>query len=48
MEQGADTQEKHHLIKEEEYESIKETRDKLILAGYLRHPKLQSIYKEQL
>jgi hypothetical protein len=26
--------------KEEEYESNKETRDKFILAGYLRHPKL--------
>jgi hypothetical protein len=39
MEQGADSQEKHHLI-EEEYELNKETRDKFILAGYLRHPRL--------
>jgi hypothetical protein len=39
-EQDADLREKHCSIKEEEYESNKETRDKFILAGYLRYPKL--------
>jgi hypothetical protein len=40
MEQGADLQDKYHLIKEEEYELNKETSDKFVLAGYLRHPRL--------
>jgi hypothetical protein len=40
MEQEADLQEKYHLIKEKEYKSNKEIRDKFILAGYLRHPRL--------
>jgi hypothetical protein len=40
MEQGADLQEKYHLIKGKEYNSNKELRDKFVLAGYLRHPRL--------
>jgi hypothetical protein len=40
MEQGADLQEKYHSIKEKEYKSNKEIRDKFILAGYLRHSRL--------
>jgi hypothetical protein len=40
MEQGADLQEKYHSIKGKEYNSNKEIRDKFILAGYLRHPRL--------
>jgi hypothetical protein len=40
MEQGADLQEKYCLIKEEEYELNKEIRDKFVLVGYLRHPRL--------
>jgi hypothetical protein len=38
--QDTDSQEKYYSIKEEEYELNKETRDKSVLAGYLRHPKL--------
>jgi hypothetical protein len=40
MEQGADSQEKYHVIKEKEYKSNKEIRDKFVLAGYLRHLRL--------
>jgi hypothetical protein len=40
MEQGADLQEKYHLIKEEQYELNKKIRDKFVLVGYLRHPRL--------
>jgi hypothetical protein len=40
MEQEADLREKYHLIKEREYNSNKEIRDKFVLVGYLRHPRL--------
>jgi hypothetical protein len=40
MEQGADLQEKYCLIKGKEYNLNKEIREKFILAGYLRHPRL--------
>jgi hypothetical protein len=40
MEQGADLREKYHSIKEKEYKLNKEIRDKFILVGYLRHPRL--------
>jgi hypothetical protein len=40
MEQGADLQEKYCSIKEKEYKSNKEIRDKFVLVGYLRHPRL--------
>jgi hypothetical protein len=40
MEQGADLREKYCSIKGKEYNSNKEIRDKFVLAGYLRHPRL--------
>jgi hypothetical protein len=40
MEQGADSREKYRLIKEKEYNLNKEIRDKFVLVGYLRHPRL--------
>jgi hypothetical protein len=40
MEQGADLREKYRSIKEKEYKSNKEIRDKFVLVGYLRHPRL--------
>jgi hypothetical protein len=40
MEQGADLREKHRLIKEKEYKLNKEIRDKFVLVGYLRYPRL--------
>jgi hypothetical protein len=40
MEQGADLQEKYHLIKGKEHNLNKELRDKFVLVGYLRHPRL--------
>jgi hypothetical protein len=40
MEQGADLREKYYSIKENEYKLNKEIRDKFVLVGYLRHPRL--------
>jgi hypothetical protein len=40
MEQEADLQEKYCSIKDEEYKSNKEIRDKFVLVGYLRHLRL--------